>query len=176
MSDKDIAKDRADWLLDAVACATQNRQFLRGDPAYDEVAGEAILLNGEKAINVALSKKDAEITRLRAALADAHAVGFAAGVEAAAKRCDAIAGNTADFNQYHRRAAGQCGAAIRAIAGATEMTDSTSAKLRELRERVAGLPCYDGDGDPAGPFDFQIFVRREDVLRLIDAMIQEAGE
>ena len=29
----------------------------------------------------------AEITRLRAALADAHAVGFAAGVEAAASRC-----------------------------------------------------------------------------------------
>ena len=85
MDDLDIAKDRADWLLDAVACATQNRQFLRGDPAYDEVAGEAILLNGEKAINVALSKKDAEITRLRAALADAQAVGFAAGVEAAAK-------------------------------------------------------------------------------------------
>lgn len=84
MSDKDIAKDRADWLLDAVACATQNRQFLRGDPAYDEVAGEAILLNGEKAINVALSKKDAEITRLRAALSDAQVVGFAAGVEAAA--------------------------------------------------------------------------------------------
>ena len=115
MSDKDIAKDRADWLLDAVACATQNRQFLRGDPAYDEVAGEAILLNGEKAINVALSKKDAEITRLRAALADAHAVGFAAGVEAAAKRCDAIAGNTADFNQSHRRAAGPCAAATRAL-------------------------------------------------------------
>lgn len=60
-----------------------------------------------------------EITNLRAALADAQAVGFAAGVEAAAKRCDAIAGNTADFNQYHRRAAGQCGAAIRAIAGDT---------------------------------------------------------
>ncbi len=86
MDDLDIAKDRADWLLDAIAGATQNRQFLRGDPAYDEVAGKAILLNGEKAINVALSKKDAEITRLRAALVDAHSVGFAAGVEAAAKR------------------------------------------------------------------------------------------
>lgn len=84
MDDLDIAKDRADWLLDAIAGATQNRQFLRGDPAYDEVAGKAILLNGEKAINVALSKKDAEITLLRAALADARAVGFAAGVEAAA--------------------------------------------------------------------------------------------
>ena len=80
MDDLDIAKDRADWLLDAIAGATQNRQFLRGDPAYDEVAGKAILLNGEKAINVALSKKDAEITLLRAALADAQAVGFAAGV------------------------------------------------------------------------------------------------
>ena len=28
------------------------------------------------------------------------------------------------------------------------MTDSTNAKLRELRERVAGLACYDGDDDP----------------------------
>lgn len=56
------------------------------------------------------------------------------------------------------------------------MTDSTNAKLLELREMVAGMPCYDSDGDPAGLFDFQIFVRRENVLRLIDAMIQEAGE
>lgn len=65
---------------------------------------------------------------------------------------------------------------VRKLRMERDMTDSTNAKLRELRERVAGLPCYDGDGDPAGPFDFQIFVRREDVLRLIDAMIQEAGE
>ena len=52
----EIAKDRADWLLDAVACTTQNRQFLRGEPEYDEVAGEAILLNAEKAISVAISR------------------------------------------------------------------------------------------------------------------------
>lgn len=51
-----IAKDRADWLLDAVAMATQDRRFLRGDPAYDEVAGEAILMNGEKAIRVAIDR------------------------------------------------------------------------------------------------------------------------
>ena len=51
-----IAKDRADWLLDAIACATQNRQFLRGEPEYDEVAGEAILMNGEKAISIAISR------------------------------------------------------------------------------------------------------------------------
>lgn len=55
-----VAKDRADWLLDAVACATQNRQFLRGDPEYDEVAGEAILLNGAKAIRVALERAHLE--------------------------------------------------------------------------------------------------------------------
>lgn len=50
-----IAKDRADWLLDAVATATQDRRFLRGDPAYDAVAGEAILLNGAKAVRAAIS-------------------------------------------------------------------------------------------------------------------------
>ena len=26
------ADDHADWLLDAIACATQDRRFLRGDP------------------------------------------------------------------------------------------------------------------------------------------------
>lgn len=50
-----VAKDRADWLLDAVATATQNRCFLRGDPEYDEVAGEALLLNAEKAIRAAIA-------------------------------------------------------------------------------------------------------------------------
>ena len=34
----------ADWLVDAVAAATQNRVFLRGDPAEDEIATEAILV------------------------------------------------------------------------------------------------------------------------------------
>lgn len=42
----------------------------------------------------------------------------------------------------------------------------TYAKLRELRERVAGMPCYDSDGDPAGLFDHHVFVRREPVGRL----------
>jgi hypothetical protein len=61
------------------------------------------------------------------------AVGFAAGVEAAAKRCDAIAGNTADFNHYHRRAAGQCGAAIRALTP----PDLTAAAARVLLDDLA---------------------------------------
>lgn len=55
MSAAQLAKDRADWLLDAVACATQNRMFLRGDPECDEVACEAILLNCEKAILTAIT-------------------------------------------------------------------------------------------------------------------------
>lgn len=50
-----IAKDRADWLLDAIALATQDRRFLRGDKEADEVAIEAVLMNGEKAIVTALS-------------------------------------------------------------------------------------------------------------------------
>lgn len=64
MSD-DIAKERADWLLDSIACATQDQRFLRGDPEYDEIIGETILLNGENAIRVAIKcASDDEITRL----------------------------------------------------------------------------------------------------------------
>lgn len=67
-----IPTDYANWLLDAVAMATQDRRFLREDPAYDEVAGEAILANGEKAIRLAFAAAtDAqaqEIAKLRAAL------------------------------------------------------------------------------------------------------------
>jgi len=43
-------KDRSDWLVDAVATSTQNRQFLRGEPECDDVACEVIRLNGEKAM------------------------------------------------------------------------------------------------------------------------------
>ena len=40
------AKEAADWLLDAVATATQDKRFLRGEDVYDAVAGEAILACG----------------------------------------------------------------------------------------------------------------------------------
>lgn len=53
---EDIAKDRADWLLDAIATATQDRRFLRGEPEYDEDVGEVILLNAEKAIRIAIQR------------------------------------------------------------------------------------------------------------------------
>ncbi len=45
----DAASEAADWLLDAVATATQDRRYLRGDATYDFVAGEAILANGKLA-------------------------------------------------------------------------------------------------------------------------------
>lgn len=44
-------KDRGDWLVDAVATATQNRMFLRGEPECDDVACDAIRMNGEKAMS-----------------------------------------------------------------------------------------------------------------------------
>ena len=54
-SDEAIVEDRADWLVDAVAGSTQDRQFLRGDPEENCVATEAIEINGKKAIAVALA-------------------------------------------------------------------------------------------------------------------------
>jgi len=61
----------------------------------------------------------AGIADLEAQLATARAKGYATGYEAglhdAAKACDKIAGNTADFFREHRRAAGQCAAMIRAL-------------------------------------------------------------
>lgn len=51
-----LIAERADWLVDAVAGATQNRMFLRGDPECDEVACGAIEANGAKAMRVLLDR------------------------------------------------------------------------------------------------------------------------
>lgn len=57
--DRKAADYWADWLLDAIAGATQDRRLLRGDPAEDRIATEAILLNGKKAIeNFVREQKD----------------------------------------------------------------------------------------------------------------------
>lgn len=40
----------ADWLADAVATATQDRRFLRGNPEEDKIVTEAIYLSGKKAM------------------------------------------------------------------------------------------------------------------------------
>jgi hypothetical protein len=60
-----VAKDRADWLVDAVATATQNRAFLRGEAECDDVACTAIFMNGEKAILTAMAPLAAEVIALR---------------------------------------------------------------------------------------------------------------
>lgn len=70
-------KDRGDWLVDAVALATQNRQFLRGDPECDAVACDAIRMNGEEAMEMVakpltdrIEALTAENRQLRAVLAN----------------------------------------------------------------------------------------------------------
>ncbi|WP_425991316.1 hypothetical protein [Afipia sp. DC4300-2b1] len=40
----------ADWLVDAVAAATQDRRYLRGDAEEDRAVTEAIFLNAKKAM------------------------------------------------------------------------------------------------------------------------------
>lgn len=56
--------ERADWLVDAVATATQNRMFLRGDPACDEIACGAIEANGAKAMRTLLAASQRELEQL----------------------------------------------------------------------------------------------------------------
>lgn len=56
MTNEQIAHEAADWLVDAVATATQNISLLRGEEEEDTVLTEAIFLNGKKAILAALSK------------------------------------------------------------------------------------------------------------------------
>lgn len=41
------AERHADWLLDSIACATQDRRFLRGDDECDQFLCDAILGNGK---------------------------------------------------------------------------------------------------------------------------------
>jgi hypothetical protein len=53
----------ADWLVDAVATATQNRALLRGDPGEDKVLTEAIYLNGLKAIKMIIDNAERDESR-----------------------------------------------------------------------------------------------------------------
>jgi len=41
----------ADWLVDAIATATQDRRYLRGDRGEDKIATQAIYVNAIKALN-----------------------------------------------------------------------------------------------------------------------------
>jgi hypothetical protein len=45
----------------------------------------------------------------------------------------------------------------------------SAAQVRaEALEEAAKLPPYDGDGDPAGPFDHHVFVKRDAIRALIE--------
>ena len=61
---------QAEWLLDAIAAATQDRRFLRDDPQSDAVVCEAIIANARKAmgnlLNARAEAAEAEVERLRA--------------------------------------------------------------------------------------------------------------
>jgi len=59
-----IVTERADWLLDAIAGATQDRQFLRGEEECNPVICDAVLLNGAKAIRTAIGRAQAERMRM----------------------------------------------------------------------------------------------------------------
>ncbi len=62
-SQEKIADYWADWLIDAVGAATQNRALLRGDLAEDDVLTQAIVLNGKRAIINAIENYLREIGR-----------------------------------------------------------------------------------------------------------------
>ena len=44
-----LADAAADWMLDAIACGSQDRRYLRGDPEYDEEFGKFLMANGKLA-------------------------------------------------------------------------------------------------------------------------------
>jgi hypothetical protein len=46
----------SDWLMDAVGMATQDYQFVRGQPKENEIATHAIEANGRHAIIMALKE------------------------------------------------------------------------------------------------------------------------
>ena len=55
---RDTAEYWADWLVDAIATATQNRMFLRGDEECDEGLCEALYANAKHAIDLAIEEKE----------------------------------------------------------------------------------------------------------------------
>lgn len=73
--------------------------------------------------------------------ADRAEAALAAQIEADAKTCDRIAGNTKDFNAETRRSAGMCAAAIRAQPHDRTALDRMLTKAREnaLRDAVRSL-------------------------------------
>lgn len=55
MNDKKTPEFWAEWLVDAVAGATQDRRFLRGDKAEDKIVTEALYANALKGMRNLIS-------------------------------------------------------------------------------------------------------------------------
>lgn len=51
---------------------------------------------------------------------------------------------------------------------AVDLTLFRQAIRAEALEEAAKLPPYDGDGDPAGPFDHHVFVKRDAIRALME--------
>ena len=85
------------------------RYYCRLETGHEDLDTLSLL---KRQILMMRAKKTVELV---APMLTAQAV--AAERERCAKACDRIAGNTADFDSYTRRAAGMCAAAIRADAG-----------------------------------------------------------
>ena len=62
----------ADWLIDAVAYATQDRRYLRGEEHADNFAIEAIIANGKKAIEFFAASEVSRVRRETLALLQKH--------------------------------------------------------------------------------------------------------
>lgn len=58
MPNKALPEYWADWLVDAVATATQDRRFLRGSTQEDAVATEALYANGLEAMQQLIKHRE----------------------------------------------------------------------------------------------------------------------
>lgn len=67
-----VARHHAERLLDNIACATQNRALLTGDPAEDKVLTEAVIENVVQEFEAAIRDLEARIDYLRTSR-DGHA-------------------------------------------------------------------------------------------------------
>ncbi|MFN7610551.1 MAG: hypothetical protein ACK5QX_06370 [bacterium] len=116
------ARERADWLVDAIATCLQDIRFIRGDPEEDKALTEAVFINGQKAIAVALMRHE---TR---AIMEARSEGYAVAREQAAKVAETFTNGqhivhdmrTGVFPEQSRS-----GVAIAATIRAMEMSDET---------------------------------------------------
>lgn len=100
--------------------------------------------------------REAQRADQNAIRADRAEAALAAQIEADAKACDRIAGNTKDFPAATRRAAGMCAAAIRAQPHDRRALDRMLAEAREkalreaaeicssIRQRIANGPMPEG--------------------------------